>query len=66
MIEGFGLHKYYQNIKTQGTTAFAHNAAHKFDSSGYTMVHRGFGNASSYATYFVAFAEMPYKFARSG
>tara|TARA_R100000231_G_scaffold139240_1_gene119752 strand:- start:3842 stop:6592 length:2751 start_codon:yes stop_codon:yes gene_type:complete len=64
MIEGFGLHKYYHNMKV-GYSANTH-LSHKFDSSGYTMLHRGLGNMSTVASYFVAFAEMPYKFARSG
>lgn len=65
MIEGYGIHRYYHNMRADNT-AFLTNNGHKFESSGYKMLHRESGNQSDTANYFVAFAEMPYKFARSG
>ena len=65
MIQGYGIHRYYHNMRAD-STAFLTNNGHKFESSGYKMLHRESGNQLDTANYFVAFAEMPYKFARSG
>ena len=63
MIEGFGIHRYHHSMRPG--ESYRASLIRKFDACGFTMAHRDIGNESG-ASYFVAFAEMPYKFARSG
>ena len=62
-VSGFGVHAEHHSMKTGESNRSS--LVRKFESSGFTMGHRDIGNENG-ASYFVAFAEMPYKFARSG